>query len=121
MLGNIISAFRALAAQRLMRPVWTAVAIFALLFGVVLATMPTPAPVQAQNTACFRAQGGALWACEDGGTMEFREGSTLSVDTFLTTAPQLDLAVTMNGHITPTGTFQPVRSAGGGRHDSLAA
>lgn len=94
------------------RPIWAIVAIFALLFGLVLASMPAPAPVQAQNTACFRAQGGALWACGDGGTMEFREGSTLKIDTALSAVPQADLTLTMNGYITPTGTFQPVRSAG---------
>jgi hypothetical protein len=57
------------------------------------------APVVAQTVACFRAQGGSLWACASGGEMEFRSGSTLDVQAgatatvadLLTTA---DLAVT---------------------------
>lgn len=51
-----------------------------------------PAPVEAQNTACFRAQGGALWACGSGGEMEFRSGSTLDVQSGATFSAD-DIAV----------------------------
>jgi len=70
------------------------------------------APAQAQNTACFHAQGGALWACNAGGTMEFRAGSTLSIDTFLTVEPQTALTLGNGDELVPTGTFQPITSAG---------
>lgn len=69
-------------------------------------------PAQAQNAACFHAQGGKLWACNTGGTMEFRQGSTISIDTFLTLEPQAPVTVTNGLALEPTGTFQPITSAG---------
>lgn len=99
-------------SQRL-RPFWAIALAFALLFalGIVLSGSH-PASVQAQNVACFHAQGGALFACDSGGSIELRAGSTISIDTFLTTAPQTPLTLVMNGDLTPTGSFQPITAAG---------
>lgn len=36
----------------------------------------------------------------------------LTVGDLLSVSPQADIVLTMNGWVTPTGTFQPVRSAG---------
>lgn len=99
---------------RKMRPLWAITLAFALLFALALSFTPMtePVPVQAQNAACFHAQGGALFACNSGGAIELRAGSTISIDTFLNTTPQTALTLVMNGDLTPTGTFQPVTAAG---------
>lgn len=86
--------------------------------------------VEAQNTGCYRAQGGALWVCASGGEMEFRSGATLDVQsgaTFtaddLTVADDLSAADLINpppavavvsdgSTITPLGAFQPISSTG---------
>src|SRR5690606_28455146 len=94
--------------------------IFALVFVLVLGAMPAPVPIQAQNTDCYHAQGGNLWVCDNGGTMEFQSGATLdvqsgatiSLDTFLTIVPQTVLTLTVDGDLEPTGTFQPIAAAG---------
>jgi hypothetical protein len=96
--------------RKLIAPFVALLLIITLLGGMFLAT--SPLPVQAQNTDCYRAQGGDLWVCDDGGAMEFQAGSTLSIDTFLTTVPQDALTLTMNGYLTPTGTLQLITAAG---------
>lgn len=114
MIGDIIKALVAIANHRRLRPLWGGLTAFVLFFAIALALVPLadPAPVQAQNTPCFRAQGGALWACNAGGAMEFRAGSTLSIDTFLTVEPQTALTLENNDALDPTGTFQPITAAG---------
>ncbi len=121
------------------------VLILAILIG--LTVMSVPAPVSAQNTACYRAQGGALWACGSGGTLQMQSGSTLDVKAgattnfaglatfsggltvaggnfttaaFTTNAKQDAVTVTNGSTITPTGTYQPIQSAGAVGTSSIA-
>ncbi len=121
------------------------VLVLSILVGMLVASASTP--VYAQNTACYRAQGGALWACGSGGTLQMQSGSTLSVQSgattnfadlatfsggltvaggnfttaaFTTNAKQDAVTVTNGSTITPTGTYQPIQSAGAVGTSSIA-
>lgn len=79
-----------------------------------------PVPVAAQNTACYRAQGGDVWVCASGGEMEFRAGATLDVQagaavnvaTVLNLTPARPITVTNGAAFVPTASYQPIVSAG---------
>lgn len=122
-----------------------------VLVALLLGTMQWTQPAVAQNVACFRAQGGALWACGNGGEMEFRSGSTLDVqsgatfsaddltvnDTLtvldltvnddavvtgdLTWTPQTVVTITQAGTLTPTGSYQPLIAGGAVSFGSIVA
>lgn len=60
---------------------WMGVAVglaLTLALGLLLALAPS-APAAAQNTACYRPQGGASFTCGDGGSFVLLSGATLDV------------------------------------------
>lgn len=77
-----------------------AVAVALVLVVALLAAL-TPAPAQAQNTACYMERGGLRWVCRETGTFS-NAGRTLY--------PGTELTVTTSTY-TPTVTFWPVKSA----------
>jgi len=103
---------------------WQALLVVFLLLALVL-------PVQAAaNTACYQAQGGAYWACGNGGELDILSGATFSapsgstvtidtatVSTQLTTkttiiTPPTATTVTPAMTLTPTSSYMPLTAAG---------
>ncbi len=122
-----------------------AAAALIVVLALFLALSPVT-PAAAQNTACYRAQGGATWACGSGGTMQFLSGSTLTVASgasvnfapnvsfsqisvsgnitvanFLLTPKVTAVTVTQDSIITPTASLQAIQSAGTVGTGSIAA
>lgn len=91
-----------------------AVAAVIVLLGLLVWTMGPIEQVSAQNTACFRAQGGSTWACTTGGRMEFRTGSQLEVQAgaVLELQPADVLTVLDAAVVAPTSNYIPLGSAG---------
>jgi hypothetical protein len=98
---------------------WAGGALLGALLALALMFGGSPVAL-AQNVACFMQQGGAVWVAGDGCTWQMRSGSTLAVESGSLTSlggvaaypPTTPLSLTMNGWLTPTGTFQPIESAG---------
>lgn len=97
---------------------WQAILAILLLLVLVL-------PVQAAgNTACYQAQGGAYWACGNGGELDIlsgatfaaASGSTVTIDTatltYATLTPATVIVVTPSSTISPLGSYQPISSTG---------
>ena len=88
-------------------------AVLAIVIMLSALVLPGLAPASyAQNTPCYRAQGGARWVCGSGGTMDFLTGSTISIDTFLNVSPGTAQTLVSDDDIAPTGTFHLITSAG---------
>lgn len=87
-------------------------AVLALLLLLALAGCTVPAPPApddlqiAASTDCYRAAGGSLWVCGDGGEMQFESGSTLDVQSGTTVdfAAALDMNSQPVENIGATGT-----------------
>ncbi len=80
--------------------------IIAVLIGLLIGQ---PAPVTAQNTPCYRPQGGASFVCGDGGSFVVKSGGALTVESGGTlglsgyTTSTMD-SLTVNGDTVITGT-----------------
>lgn len=73
-----------------------AVVLVALLFGA----LAPAAPVAAQNTACFRPQGGASFECGDGGSFVAADGAQILVESGGTLEVASGATLVMDGYVT---------------------
>lgn len=106
----------------------------------VLLLLALVLPVQAAgNTACYQAQGGAYWACGNGGeldilsgaTFDAASGSTVTLDTVTVSTqlatgkvivtPATAATITNGATLTPTTSYQPLTAAGSVGFGSIAA
>jgi len=120
------------------RNVGLAAGVLLVLTAIFFIALTPAAPAAAQNTACYRPQGGASFVCGDGGSFVLLDGATLSLETGaamnsdanatfggtlavtgdaalaagLNLVPQTVISVTNGGVITPTGALQRLESAG---------
>ena len=88
------------------------VAVLALLVGVLALS---PAPVAAQNTACYPPQGGASFVCGDGGTFVVGDGASLTVESGGTLAIEAGGTLGLSGYT--TSTLDSLTVTGTGRID----
>lgn len=70
-----------------------------LMLGLLLALAPA-APAAAQNTPCYRPQGGASFTCGDGGSFVLLSGATLDMRTGANATIGGSLVVTGNADVT---------------------
>lgn len=75
---------------------------FVLVLALLIGLLIQPAPVTAQNTACYRPQGGASFVCDDGGSFVVGDGATLTVQSGGTLTIESGGTLGLSGYTTST-------------------